>query len=476
MNYVYLYFCYFTFGYCLSFPGVATQFIMIDVLHFSPVEMTMAMGIISSPWTMKPLFGFLSDKYEIFDWGRRRPYIAFGGLTAAFMYVYIEHFMASKQMFTFALAFVSANVCFADVCADSITVEHVKNEDIKGKLQSNCWISRAFGTLIGAFFGGAAYNTFGGIVVFQLVSISPVIMSAMIWCLPKHYGSTSDNLLRLLCDNITQQMSLVFIFFFMNISPDYGILYSYFLKTELGYNPQQFAWMGVSSSLSFLLSMILFKYCFLKKRPSTTIMIGIFGSTAFRITQLLVVSKIFPHFWLVLFDGVAESFFGQLIMMPLIVKAAEGCNDGVEGSIYAILMSISNLSNICGDWFGGVLGALFDVTETKFDNLGCVMVVSITAGFFIPFLVILKSSSFFSLHAKTSENKQATSENKQATSENKQATSANKLGTSANKLGTSGNTYSHSGEWVSRLGTSGNMPASMANIMAKTQYSDNDCV
>ena len=163
-------------------------------------------------------------------------------------------------------------------------------------------------------------------------------------------------------------------------------------------------------------------------------------------------------------------------MMPLIVKAAEGCNDGVEGSIYAILMSISNLSNICGDWFGGVLGALFDVTETKFDNLGCVMVVSITAGFFIPFLVILKSSSFFSLHAKTSENKQATSENKQATSENKQATSANKLGTSANKLGTSGNTYSHSGEWVSRLGTSGNMPASMANIMAKTQYSDNDCV
>ena len=173
MNYVYLYFCYFTFGYCLSFPGVATQFIMIDVLHFSPVEMTMAMGIISSPWTMKPLFGFLSDKYEIFDWGRRRPYIACGGLCAAFMYVYIEHFMASKQLFTMALTFISVSVCVADVCADSITVEHVKNEDIKGKLQSNCWISRAFGTLIGAFFGGSSVQHIWGYCGFSISEYLP---------------------------------------------------------------------------------------------------------------------------------------------------------------------------------------------------------------------------------------------------------------------------------------------------------------
>ena len=439
MNYFYLYFCYFTFGYCLSFPGVATQFTMIDGLHFTPVEMTMAMGIISSPWTIKPLFGLISDKFEIFDWGRRRPYISFAGLIAAFIYVHIEHFMRSKQLFTAALVFVSASVCFSDVCADSITVEYVKEEDTKGKLQSNCWIARALGTLIGAFFGGVAYNHLGGTTVFQLVSLSPLLMSVLVWRLPRHYGDPSDNLLGMLCTNVAQQMPLLFIFLCINVAPDYGVLYSYFLKEELSYTPQQFAWLSVSSSLTFLLSMIVFKHYFLTRRASSTIIVGIIGSAVFRTIQLLVVSKTLPYFSIVLFDGVAESFFGQLIMMPLIVRAAQGCNDGVEGSVYALMMSMSNFSSICGDWLGGALGAAFGVSETNFENLSGVMTICIVANFFIPFMVILKSSSFFS----TKE---------QGSLESTPDSSANKRGS-----------------WAS-------MPENMANVVATSHYSDHACV
>lgn len=469
----------------MSFPGVATQFTMIDTLHFSPVEMTISMGIVSSPWTLKPIFGFISDKFEIFNWGRRRPYIAFSGLVGAFMYTQMKHYMTSKTGFITALTVISACICIADVCADSITVEHVKMEHIKGNLQSSCWIARASGTLLGALFGGLAYNQLGAVAVFQIVAIMPLLMSMLVWKLPRHVDH-SEQLMRTFCMNFMQKMPLVMIFFCINLAPDYSVLYSYFLKAKLGYNPQQFAWLGVSSSTTFLLSMIVYKRCFIGKRASMTIIIGIFGSTIFRATQLFVVSYTLPYFWLVLFDGVAESFFGQLIMMPLIVKAAESCDDGVEGSIYALLMSMSNLSSIIGDWLGGILGAMFDVTETSFDNLGGVMVMSIILNFFVPFLVILKSSSVFSKRTpdympEMSVNTPVTSVSMRDWSENTPVTSVNMQGWSANRQdssdympGTSANRQDSSdytpGTSASMRDSSGCTPGTSANRQDSSDF------
>ena len=131
-----LYFCYFSFGICLSLCAIATQFTMIDALGFSPSQMTYAYGFISLPWCLKPLYGFFTDSYEIFDWGKRRPYIAFSGLLTAFCYVYIPHFMKTGHSFVFILTVISFLICFSDVCADSITGELEKHNILKGNIQT----------------------------------------------------------------------------------------------------------------------------------------------------------------------------------------------------------------------------------------------------------------------------------------------------------------------------------------------------
>lgn len=395
MQLIYLYICYFTFGWSFSFVAVAMQFIMINDLKFTPVEMTMSYGLLSAPWTIKPLYGMISDKFEIFDWGRRRPYIFITGLIAACMYVHVNHFMVSKTYFICALTFVSSNLCFADVCADSITVDIVKDEPVEGRTQSNCWTFRAFGTLLGSLFGGVAYKTLGATAVFQITSVMPLFMSIGIWNLPMDTGTPPRNIVRQLFDNLKRQKSLALVFLLMSIAPDYGPLYVYYLTRHMGYTPIQFSWMTTSASLTMLLSTIMFNACLLKRRPSAVIVVGIIGATLFRATQLLVVCNILPYFSVVLFDGVAESFFGQLIMMPLIIKAAKGCSEGVEGTLYALFMSLSNFSNICGDWLGGLLGSLFHVDEHSFDNLHWVMIISIVLNFTIRMATILNTSFFY---------------------------------------------------------------------------------
>ena len=70
-----LYICYFTFGFCMTFGSIAMNFEMMESLQFTPVEMTMSYGVIAAPWCIRPVFGLVSDTFQIIDWGKRRPYI-----------------------------------------------------------------------------------------------------------------------------------------------------------------------------------------------------------------------------------------------------------------------------------------------------------------------------------------------------------------------------------------------------------------
>eukprot|EP00966_Prymnesium_polylepis_P119821 2768977-Prymnesium_polylepis.1 len=55
--------------------------------------------------------------------------------------------------------------------------------------------------------------------------------------------------------------------------------------------------------------------------------------------------------------------------MPLLVLAAALCPPGIEGTLFATLMSVFNGAGVVGTELGAGLTALFGVTETNFDNL-----------------------------------------------------------------------------------------------------------
>lgn len=74
-------------------------------------------------------------------------------------------------------------------------------------------------------------------------------------------------------------------------------------------------------------------------------------------------------------DDVVLAVLGQLAFMPTLVLAARLCPPGVEGTLFALLMSIFNGGGIVGSELGALLTRVMGVTDVDFRNLGMLIVV-----------------------------------------------------------------------------------------------------
>lgn len=76
-----------------------------------------------------------------------------------------------------------------------------------------------------------------------------------------------------------------------------------------------------------------------------------------------------PDYFFVVIDASVSQMIGRLKWMPLLVLSSKLCPSGVEGTFFALLMSIDNAGLLTSSWLGGLLLHIFSVTRTQFDNL-----------------------------------------------------------------------------------------------------------
>lgn len=73
-------------------------------------------------------------------------------------------------------------------------------------------------------------------------------------------------------------------------------------------------------------------------------------------------------------DDVILTVLGQIAFMPTLVLAARLCPPGVEGTLFALLMSIFNGGAIVGSEVGAYVTGIMGVTDADFRNLGMLIV------------------------------------------------------------------------------------------------------
>ncbi|CAN1310432.1 Folate-biopterin transporter 1, chloroplastic [Linum perenne] len=61
--------------------------------------------------------------------------------------------------------------------------------------------------------------------------------------------------------------------------------------------------------------------------------------------------------------------------MPVLVLAAKLCPEGMEATLFATLMSISNGGSVLGELLGALLTKVFGVTKDSFDNLAALIII-----------------------------------------------------------------------------------------------------
>lgn len=406
-----LYF-YFTLGVGMTLPALAIKKYLMDDMEIEPSGMAFLLSATAFPWTLKPLYGFFSDFFPICGL-RRRPYLFLGTSTNSLIWfimavVTSSESPASMGPIALCLALVSATIVMADVSADTLVVENVKFEDnnATGKLQSDTWISRAVGGTLGASFSGVGLDHLGlsvSSMLYIMALISFTGVGAALFTKESLFDASSiagQSLwtrikgIAMFWKRPEIWKTSVFLIIFAG-SPSSGDAYFYFMRNKLGFTLDFLGWLNVIRHASMAIAVLIFRRYLrtvdFKLLVRSMILLAFFlGMTVLVVVQRWNLLIGIPDSWFVIGDTIALTVCVEVAAMPLVIIAAKVAPEGVEGFIYASIISIVNLSGLLSEASGGAVTRALGISHDNFDNMWkLVLICNITTLFTLPFVSLL---------------------------------------------------------------------------------------
>lgn len=379
-----LLFFYFLLGFCFSFPSIALRYWLMDWV--TPAQMSAIFGIVSIPWCLKPLYGFMSDSYPLCG-NRRRPYMIMGAYLSCFMWILLPFCPHDEFAVTLVMTLSSAGLCFSDVMADSLLVELARNESEanQGTIQSSSWMFRFSGGLTASILGAVAYDHLGAVQVFHLNSMIPVAIAVVSAFVHEPTLSVIVNW-RVTRNRVSMALRQPSIYrpalflFLVCVTPGYGSVLTFFYRQELKFTPDEFGALDVLGHSVAIVGTFIYKRYLRKVAFHQIIGASLFLSFVLSNSLLLLVFHTnramgIPDFVFASVERFVITLVGQFITMPMVVMGARICPVGVEGTLYALLMSITNIGGVVGQEWGSLLTTMFGISADNFTNLWKLMLV-----------------------------------------------------------------------------------------------------
>ncbi|KAJ0752430.1 putative MFS transporter superfamily, biopterin transporter family [Helianthus annuus] len=376
----------------LGLARLAVSFYFKDDLHLDPAETAVITGFSALPWLIKPLYGFISDSVPLFGY-RRRSYLVLSGLLGALSWSLMATFVDDKYGAAFCILLGSLSVAFSDVVVDSMVVERARGEtqSVSGSLQSLCWGSSAFGGIVSSYFSGSLVDAYGVRFVFGLSALLPLLTSAVAVLVKEQRvrGPLSSSALDTTTNGIVElwqaikqpNVFLPTLFIFLwQATPHSESAMFYFTTNKLGFTPEFLGRVKLVTSIASLLGVGLYNG-FLKNVPLRKIFLATtITGTALGLTQVILVTGLNRKFgisdeWFAIGDSLIITVLGQASFMPVLVLAARLCPEGMEATLFATLMSISNGGSVLGGLFGAGLTQVLGITKDSFDNLALLIII-----------------------------------------------------------------------------------------------------
>lgn len=338
------------------------------------------------PWLIKPLYGFLSDSLPLFGY-RRRSYLVGAGFIGVLGWLSLATVVDSAVAALAASITTSFSVAISDVVVDSIVVQRVRGlpAERSGALQTLCWGTSAVGGLVSAYFSGSLLETIGPREIFALTALLPLGTTLLAGLITEKRATLdhasefvqavkerSKSLWKALCDP-SVYLPVGFIFAWQATpSPESALFF--FQTNVLGFGPEFLGRVRLVSSAAALFGLWLYRTYFSKVDLKTFMLWCTLISVPLSMTQVVLVTRANVALGIsdqlfALTDSAVLTALGQVAFMPTLVLAARLCPPGVEGSLFAALMSVYNASGATSSGLGAILTHALGVTETNFDNL-----------------------------------------------------------------------------------------------------------
>lgn len=364
-------FVYFIAG-AVSLAGVATTFYFKEDLGLT-IPQTQILGSIAIiPWSIKPLYGFFSDRTPVFGL-RRKPYLIVAGLLGASGYFSMATWVRSFSGAMLALFISGIGFALADVIVDGIVAERSRTQREAGRLQTICRAALLFGALIVAYLSGILVEIISARNVFWITGTLPLLTCCMALLIREHPAMISTFSIRDTWNSIRSTLSpgllwAALFLFIWRATPSSGSAFSYFLIDQLHFEPEFFGRLSVISHVmgivgivafrKFLISVPLKKLFFWIIMASVILSLPTLGLIYGWYTLLGVSPKLFA-----MADTLISAPLSEIGFLPLMVLIARICPKGVEATMFALLASLANIGLAISDLGGGLLSNAFDIHQ-----------------------------------------------------------------------------------------------------------------
>ena len=410
----------------LGLSRLAVSFYFKDELHLSPADAGALLGFSSLPWLVKPLYGFLSDGFPLFGY-RRRSYLFLSGLLGCVSWIAFGTIVHDTSSALVCVIASSASVAISDVVADSIVVEQsrvISEESTtiqqqKGEmhaldylepavlagsssadLQSLCWGSAAVGGILSAYFSGSLLQVVSPQQVFLITSIFPLLTACSALLIdeqPLSSGNNNNNNNGVSISDFMSSVSVqvsdlwttisrkslylpVLFIFLWQATPSAESAMFYFTTNDLKFQPELLGQIRLASSAASLLGVIGYRSWLKTVSIKDIIVWSTIISVPLGLTQTLLTSHYnrvlgIPDALFALIDTVVLTVLGQVAFMPVLALAASLCPPGIEGTLFAALMSVYNASGALSGELGAAVTAALGITDTNFEQLTTLIVI-----------------------------------------------------------------------------------------------------
>jgi folate/biopterin transporter len=380
----------------LGLARLAQTFLLKDELQLGPAEMSALTGIFALPWTIKPLYGFVSDGFPLFGY-RRRSYLILAGMVGSISYFLLgSNFMGifGKDVLQATIASLlvsSACIAMSDVVADGIVVQQTRDStdpNVAGGLQSLCWGSAAVGGLLSAYFSGSLLEVMTPRDVFSLTAVLPFLVAFIAFFVNEtpYENSRSEggmqeqaSTLWLTIKEPSIWKPALFLFLWQSTPTSDGA-FLYFMTNDLHMGPEFLGRVRLVTAFAGLVGVWVYN-AFLKTVSIKKVLLwSSIISFPLGLSTLLLITHAnrelgIPDGAFVFGDDVALAILGQIAFLPTLVLAARLCPPGVEAVLFATLMSIFNGASTVGTEIGAALTKVLGVTESDFSNLGLLTII-----------------------------------------------------------------------------------------------------
>lgn len=249
-----------------------------------------------------------------------------------------------------------------------------------------------------AYFSGSLVDAYGVRFVFGVTALLPLITSAVAVLVNEQrssgptwdYSSAGEsNLFKNFKQSFAQLWEAVkqpnvyyptLFVFLWQATPQSDSAMFFFTTNKLGFTPEFLGRVKLVTSIASLVGVGVYngflKGVHLRKIFMATTIAG----TVLGMTQVFLVTGLNREFgisdeWFAIGDSLILTVLAQISFMPILVLAAKLCPEGVEATLFATLMSISNAGSVSGGLIGAGLTQVFGVTKDRFDNLATLIIL-----------------------------------------------------------------------------------------------------